>query len=244
MKFSCLPLRALAALAASCLLLSAQAQPVATPEQQAHEALLKERAQVREQLQQEIALQRQQLQARKLEGEKACWQRFAVEDCLRGVRSQAREQDNVLHQRELAINNEMRKEKADERLRAIAQKKSEKPVPAPVQSSVRGGETAQPAAPLAAPAVAKPPVDIAAAEAERAQAAQQRAAEQAARMGQQQADMANHAATEAERRDKVKKTMQDKQQAADARRASKADDIAQRKGAPLPIPEGVAAPSK
>ena len=235
----------MAVLFTSCLALSAHAQPEAMPAQQAHEALLKERAQVRAQLQQEIALQRQQLQASKLESEQVCWQRFAVEDCLRGVRAQAREQDNVLQQRELAINNEARKEKADERLRAIAQKKSEKLVPAPVQSSVRGSETvAQPEAPVAGPAAAKSPADVATAEAERSQAAQQRAAEQEARMGKQQAEIANHALTEAQRREKVKKNLQDKQQAADARRASKADDIAQRKGAPLPIPEGLITPKK
>ena len=239
MKFSCLPLRTLTVLAASGLALMAHAQ-VAVPDQQAHEALLQERAQVREQLQQEIAQQRKQIDARKLEGEKACWQRFAVESCLRDVRAQAREQDNVLRSRELDIHNEARQEKAAERLRAIAQKKSEKQASAPVSTNVRGKEAVVPVAPQ--------PVDKAQPEAEPAQAAQaaqaakERAAQTSARVAQHQADMAEHVLTDAERRAKVKKNMQDKQQAADARRAAKADDIQKRKGAPLPIPENLLKP--
>lgn len=233
MKFSCLPLRTLTVLAASSLAVLAHAQ-VAVPDQQAHEALLKERAQVRQQSLHEIAQQRQQIEARKLEGEKACWQRFAVESCLRDVRAQAREQDNLLRSRELDINNQQRQEKAAERLRAIEQKKSEKQASAPLTSSVRGKEDAEPAT--------KSPAEMAQAEAQRVQAAKERAAQKDARVSQQQANMAEHEQTEAERRAKVKKSMQDKQQAAEARRASKADDIAQRKGAPLPIPEGIAKP--
>lgn len=237
MKFSCLPLRTLTVLAASSLAVLAHAQ-VAVTDQQAHEALLKERAQVREQLQHEITQQRQQIEANKLEAEKACWQRFAVEGCLRDVRAQAREQDNVLRARELDINNEARQEKAAERLRAIEQKKNEKQASAPVTTNVRGKEAA------AVPSVptSTPPVDIEQAQAERTQAAQARAAETQARVAKQQAAIAEHETSDAERRAKVKKNMQDKQQAADARRASKADDIAKRKGAPLPIPAGLPKP--
>ena len=234
MKFSCLPFRTLTVLAASGLVLMAHAQ-VAAPDTQAHEALLKERAQVREQLKQEIAQQREQIEARKLEAEKACWQRFAVEGCLRDVRAQAREQDNVLRSRELDINNEARQEKAAERLRQIEQKKNEKQASAPVTSSLRSKDVPE-------KPTTKSPADIAQAEAERAQAAQERAAEKNARVAEQQATLAEHALTESERRAKVKKNMQDKQQAAEARRAAKADDIANRKGAPLPIPEDLLKP--
>ena len=235
-----MPLRTLTVLAVSSLALLAHAQAV--PDQQAHEALLKQRAQVREQAQQDIAQQRQQIEARQQEAEKACWQRFAVEDCLRNVRAQAREQDNVLRARELQINNEERQEKAAERLRAIEQKKQEKQANAPVKSSVRGKEAAVPSAPAPQQPAPKTQAEIEQAEAQRAQAAQERAAETEARQAQQRAEMAERELTEAERRAKVKKNMQDKQQAAEARRASKADDIAKRKGAPLPIPDSVPKP--
>lgn len=236
-----MPLRTLTVLVASSLALLAHAQQ-AVPDQQAHEALLKQRAQVREQAQQDIAQQRQQIEARQQEAEKACWQRFAVEDCLRNVRAQAREQDNVLRARELQINNEERQEKAAERLRAIEQKKREKQANAPVNSSVRSQPVAVPQAPSPQQPAAKTQAEIEQAEAQRAQAAQERAAETEARQAQQRTEMTERELTEAERRAKVKKNMQDKQQAAEAHRASKADDIANRKGAPLPIPDSVPKP--
>lgn len=233
MKFSCLPFRTLAVLAASGLALMAQAQTAAS-DQTAHEALLKERAQVRQQLRQEIAQQRQHIESRKLDAEKACWQRFAVEDCLRDIRAQAREQDSVLRARELDINREERQEKAAERLRAIEQKKSEKQASAPVTTNVRGAS--------AQGAAVGSPAQIEQAEAERVQAAKERAAQTAARVTQHQAQVAEQEKTAAERRAKALQSQQDKQQAAQARRASKADDIAKRKGAPLPTPEGIPQP--
>lgn len=257
MKIACFSLRTLTLLAASTLALAVHAQaaePAPEPQLQAHAAQLQERAQARAQARQEIAQQRAHIQAQKAEGETACWQRFSVDSCLRDVRAQAREQDSVLHRREIGISHEERQEKASERLRAIAQKKSEKQANTPLQSSVRGAvpaatATADPAAvapDAAAPAPAATEGDAAAAlaatQAERASAAQTRAAEQAARVGQQQTDMAERQLSEAERRVRVKKNMQDKQQAAQARRDSKADEIAQRKGAPLPIPADVPAP--
>lgn len=244
MKFSCLPLRTVTWLLVSCASLTVHAESVQSPEPHSREALLAERAQVREQSRQEIEAQRQVIEARKLEGETLCWQRFAVESCLRDVRAQAREQGNVLRTRELAINSEERQEKASERLRTIEQKKSAKQASTPVQTSVRKGEApaSTPSGEPAPAAARKTPEDVAAAESERAQTAQQRAAETRERLNKQQAQMAERTLTEDQRREKAKKNMQDKRQAAEAHRTSKAGEIAQRKGAPLPIPEGVPAP--
>lgn len=215
------------------LALVAHAQPQAdSPAMSAEiEQSLQQRVQARDQERQEIATQRQQLQARKQEGEKACWQRFAVEDCLRNVRSQIREEDNKLRDREIAINNEERQDKAAERLRAIEQKKQEKQVPAPVTAMPRGEQPLQ-----------LDPVDAEKAAQTRDAEARVRAVDQAQRVQKHEAEVAEREATEAERRDKVKKNMQEKQQAAAERRARKADDIANRKGAPLPIPQNLPKP--
>lgn len=237
MKSSCLSLRAWTVLAATTLAVAAHAQPQSAADAQAHAAQLEQRAQARELEHQAIAQKRESIEAQKAESEKACWQRFAVEGCLRDVRTHAREQDNLLHRREIELNNEARQEKAAERLRAIAQKKNEKQAAAPMQPSVRGAKPAP-----QAPAAAKTPADIAASESQRASAAQERAAQQAARLAQQQADQAERVQTEAQRSAAAKQSLHDKQQAAQAHRASKADAIAQRKGAPLPIPEGLSKP--
>lgn len=110
------------ALALGVLAVAAHAQDVLAPDDQAHEALLQQRAQARAQERAEIARARGAVMARKQEAEKACWQRFAVERCLGEARAAAREEDNALHERELRLNREERQEKANERLRAIERK--------------------------------------------------------------------------------------------------------------------------
>ena len=250
MTSSCLLWRVCGAVAIAAVSLTTHAQTDAATQQNLQAAEIQQRAQAREQMRQEIATQRKVLEARKADAEKACWQRFAVEDCLRNVRSQAREQDNVLHERELRINAEERQEKVQERLRAIERKKDEKQIPAPVQAKPRNAESAVTEQPAGAPGVAAPAAtapkseaDVARAQAAHAAKAQERAAAQAERAQKQQAEMAEHALSEAQRREKVKKNMQKKQQEAEKRRASKADEIANRKGAPLPLPEGLPQPA-
>lgn len=242
MKSPCVSFRSLTVLAASVWALSAAAQPESAADAAAHSALLQERAQMRAQARSEIAQQRLQIEARKLEAEKACWQRFAVEGCLRDVRAQAREQDNVLRTRELDISSEERQEKTAERLRAIEQKKAEKQAPGPVTATPRGEAPLQMRPQVDGsnvPAPAKTPEDIAQAQAERDAQARERAQQTQSRVEQQQLQAAQQEAADAQRRARLKKEMLAKQKAAQERRERQADEIANRKGAPLPVPENL-----
>ena len=58
------------------------------------------------------------------EAEKACWQRFAVNDCLRQARTERRAVLDRLRQQELAVNDLDRRRRADERLRQLERKPS------------------------------------------------------------------------------------------------------------------------
>ncbi|MDH0372667.1 hypothetical protein N7340_12900 [Comamonas aquatica] len=211
------------------LAFSVQAQPVPAADAAPSPQELQQRAQQRAQERQDILHTRSQIDARRVESEKACWQRFAVENCLREVRAQAREQDTALRERELRINSEERQEKASERLRAIEQKQCEKHAPAPMTSSTKQG--AQPAV--------KTPAELAREQQERQTAAQQRAAAQAQREAAHTAGVAEREAkSEAERAQRVQ-ALQDKQKAAEARRARGAEP---RRGEPLPTPKGLPQP--
>lgn len=211
------------------LAFSVQAQPVPAAEAAPSPQELQQRAQQRAQERQDILHTRSQIDARRVEGEKACWQRFAVDNCLREVRAQAREQDTALRERELRINSEERQEKASERLRAIEQKQREKHAPALMTSSTKQG--AQPAV--------KTPAELAREQQERQTAAQQRAAAQAQREAAHTAGVAEREAkSEAERAQRVQ-ALQDKQKAAEARRARGAEP---RRGEPLPTPKGLPQP--
>ena len=214
------------------LAFSVQAQPVPAADAAPSPQELQQRAQQRAQERQDILHRRSQIDARRVEGEKACWQRFAVDNCLREVRAQAREQDTALRERELRINSEERQEKASERLRAIEQKQREKHAPAPMTSSTKQG--AQPAV--------KTPAELAREQQERQTAAQQRAAAQAQREAAHTAGVAEREAkSEAERAQRVQalQALQDKQKAAEARRARGAEP---RRGEPLPTPKGLPQP--
>lgn len=211
------------------LAFSVQAQPVPAADAAPSPQELQQRAQQHAQERQDILHRRSQIDARRVEGEKACWQRFAVDNCLREVRAQAREQDTALRERELRINSEERQEKASERLRAIEQKQREKHAPAPMTSSTKQG--AQPAV--------KTPAELAREQQERQTAAQQRAAAQAQREAAHTAGAAEREAkSEAERAQRVQ-ALQDKQKAAEARRARGAEP---RRGEPLPTPKGLPQP--
>jgi len=69
-----------------------------------------------------IKMEREALMARRQQDEAVCFQRFAVEDCLRGVRAKARESHDRLRAQEIELNDAERREKAVERLRAIEDK--------------------------------------------------------------------------------------------------------------------------
>lgn len=248
---------------------SAQAQPA--PEGTAlDDVQLRQRAQARVQERSHIQGLRHELKQRREVAEKGCWGRFAVEDCLRDVRAQAREQDDQLRERELRINSEERADKADARLRSIAQKQQEKRMPQPVQAQSRTqalpvtAPAPMPQVPEAVPEVPQLPAspevgaadaparaaapspeqaqDVQAVQRAREMQAQERAAAQAQRVQQQRQVQAQSELSDAQRRDRVKKSMESKQQSAQERRDRKAPAIAGRKGDPLPIPAAVKQP--
>ena len=206
----------------SVLVLSALAVPswaqTAAQDEVAHAQMLEQRAQAREKARAEITSARSAVEARLKQEEQACWQRFAVQDCLNKVRKAAREEDQPLRERELKLNHEERQEKAQERLRAIEQKQRDKQVPSPVVATPRDGsgtlslETRQ-------------------------SDAQKRAQAQAQRLQQHEATVAEQQAKQAQERAQRVQAQKDKQAAAQARRERKAQEIGASQAAPLPIPE-------
>lgn len=239
------PVRTVAATAALGLLavLPAYSQPA---DEAPAAAAWAQRQQVWQEERQNITLQRQVLQQRQAEEEKACWQRFAVEDCLRKVRTQVRDQEEVLRERELRVNNEERRARSDARLREIEQKMAAPRTPPRVEAVSRtpaATPTPVPAtAAHAATAASDPAADIERQRSAQAAAAAQRAAEQAERERRHASSVAEKQAGEAQRRAQAVQALNDKQKAAAERSAKKQQEIAKRKGQPLPLPPGVSKP--
>ena len=65
---------------------------------------------------------REAVNARRQRDEAVCYQRFMVEDCLRGVRAQARDDEARLRVREIELNDAERKEKAAARLKTMEER--------------------------------------------------------------------------------------------------------------------------
>ena len=93
---------------------------------------------------------REALAQRRQREEAACYQRFAVEDCLRRVRTPLREQDDVLLQRELQVDEAERRDRAAQRRRMIEEQQAsqhgQKPAgerPALMHGQLRGQEQAR-----------------------------------------------------------------------------------------------------
>lgn len=175
----------------------------------------------------DIERQRAAIAATQAQEEKACWQRFAVEDCLKDVRARARAQLAPLRARELELNQQERQERAAERLRAIEAKRANAPPPAPVQTHTR-----------------KPVPDAALRQQEGARAKE--AAERAAQQRQRQADHARQVqereAAEAERRSKAEQAWSEKQRRAQQRREEAQQSAQPQRGQPLPVPPAGASP--
>ena len=175
----------------------------------------------------DIERQRAAIAATQAQEEKACWQRFAVEDCLKDVRARARAQLAPLRAHELELNQQERQERAAERLRAIEAKRANAPPPAPVQAHTR-----------------KPVPDAALRQQEGARAKE--AAERAAQQRQRQADHARQVqereAAEAERRSKAEQAWSEKQRRAQQRREEAQQSAQPQRGQPLPVPPAGASP--
>ena len=173
----------------------------------------------------QIQAERQALQAGRSSDEAACYQQFAVHDCLNQVRARVREAENRLRRQELQINDEERREKADERRRSIEERQQEQrqnlqsgEKPPPMRATERGNAQA------------------------RAQQAQQRAAEQQHRAAQQAQEQQERQQAEAQRASESRARYDAKQQKARERREQHERDKAQAQAsgrkppAPLPAP--------
>lgn len=105
-----------------------------------------ERAAERQRIQQE----KNAIGARLKQAETACYQRFAVEDCLRAARRGARAERAVLHQRESLIDDAERRERAQQRLKTVEQRQaahSAEERPAPRVAASRPARATDPAVP-------------------------------------------------------------------------------------------------
>lgn len=166
--------------------------------------------------------------AQRQQDEAACYQRFSVEDCLRGVRAQVRDAETRLRNYELELNDAERKEKAAERLRSIEEKTKGVPA-APAQggmpsASVRGAPVANPQATRA----------------QREHDAERRAQDQRNRVQNQATEQATRNTENADRAAKARARQADVIKAAQERRTrvekSQADAAAagRKPAAPLP----------
>lgn len=174
----------------------------------------------------DIRSQRRVVRAELAVREQACWQKFAVEDCLRKERAHTRKQEDVLRARELLVNQQEREERANLRLGEIARKQAEPALPGRMDSVERP--------PLTGPAPSE--VDVEQTQRSRAQQAQQRALEQQARQRAHEAQVQAREASEAQRRAEAQRDYEAKQREAAERRASKQADIDGRTGQPLAVP--------
>ena len=163
--------------------------------------------------------------------EAACYQRFAVEDCLRQARQTARTAQTDLRQQEAVINEAERRRRAAQRLEDIAERERNRSVPALMPPRIKEAPpAAQPleseaAAPL--PEAVKNPAALAA---EREQQARQRARQQQQKRKAHQANQAEAVSAQAAAAANARQQREAKNAAAAQRRArllqSQADDAA------------------
>jgi colicin import membrane protein len=135
------------------------------------------------------------------EQESQCYQRFAVEDCLQAARRQQRQSEARLRQREIALNDQERQERADAKRQSISQKQSQVATPSTVEEKP---------SPIAAMEPTTQQQDQAAAERALRQQQKQKAAQ--AQQAKRQSDQANRAKAARERQAEKLKAAQERQQ--------------------------------
>ena len=166
------------------------------------------------------------------QAEAACYQRFAVEDCLADVRKRHRQALAQLRQQEQAMRAQERQQQQRERAQQLQEKQQAQP---PVRSM-----------PPASSALVAREREQAQARAERASAAAARAQQQRERLQAQQSREAQRAAQVAEREAAARAQFQQKQQAAQQRRIRYEQAQQERQAtnqphaADLPVPQGLA----
>jgi len=173
----------------------------------------------------QIQAERQTLRAQRSKDEQACYQQFAVHDCLRNVRIKARAAENQLRREERQLDNDERHEKATDRRRSIEQRQQDQRQgeqsgarPPPMRATERGNAQT------------------------RDQLARQRAEQQQRHNAGHAADLQQRQQSEPERAAEARQRYDAKQQAARERREQLERDKAQaaasgrKPAAPLPEP--------
>lgn len=88
--------------------------------------------------------QRQAIGKALRQAEVACYQRFAVEDCLRQERQSVHKAKARLRQQEAVLDQAQRRERATQRLKVIGARASTQPVPVPAVSPTRDATRSRP----------------------------------------------------------------------------------------------------
>lgn len=129
--------------------------------------------------------ERARIDARLKTAETACYQRFAVEDCLRAARHQARQAKDALRERQNRLDAQERHQRAEQRLRTIQERQRNHAPTGAILSTAKAAKAARQDLARHPPHRAAPdPVVISA----QRQVRQREAAQQAARAQQQQRD--------------------------------------------------------
>jgi colicin import membrane protein len=170
------------------------------------------RAEARRKLEHErIRHEREAIKVKLHKDEAACYQHFAVEDCLRDVRAGVRQAEGRLRTQEIELNDAERKEKAAARLRSIDEKQRIKHAPVePVIRKLGGAVRHAPAAPHSAGAGGSgtspvtPPRDPQEAKALHDQEAKLRAQQQRSRLQSLEVQQAAREASNTDRAAKVR----------------------------------------
>lgn len=185
---------------------------------------------------QRIGEQRKAVEVRQLEERKACYQRFAVEDCLRESRRRGREEADDLRRQESALNDIQRKRRGAEQLRKLDERQASPPGPtAQEQQDSREAQRAR----------EDRAAERARSRAEKDAASAQNRADFESRQQQHTEDAAAAARRRAEAPE-ARKRYEDKLDSALRRREARERREAERgkpPAAPLPVP-GAAGPSK
>lgn len=153
-----------------------------------------------------IQRERAAIAAQRQSDEAVCYQRFSVEDCLRGVRAQVRDAEARLRSQEIDLNDAERKERAADRLRSIEEK----------QKPVSGAASP---APAMGAAVRNAPANAQATKAQRDHDAELRAQDQRNRVQAHARDQSVRSADNADRAAKARARQAEVLKAAEARRA-------------------------
>lgn len=180
-----------------------------------------------------IAAERGKVEAQYRDEERACWGRFAVNDCLAAARAKRRSALADLRRQEISLNEAEHKQRAAERLRSMEQRADTAPPPAAPPTVRERGDRDAKAAQRAAEQAARE------AEHARRTVAKKRQGDRAAgvseELARREAERASRAARAAEnvrRREALQREARERQEALQRRLAARQKPAA----APLPVP--------